>query len=396
MTAATGSTSRPIQIAARDGNASRGGVGEPRHHGNHGGLLHHAGVPTAPADVDAIIVPTARRVAALREAFRLAGALGCPLVALCSHWSSANHAYIEARACDTGLIASDVHNAVTLPPLATSRRLAGTRFATPGDLSLKRNIALAVATMVGWKRVVLLDDDIQVPEPNHLRDAAAHLSTYNMVALRNVGFPDNSVVCHAIRRVSTVQDLGIAQSSFVGGGAMAVPADRTASFFPGIYNEDWFFMLSDKQINPVAVTGEVAQAAYDPFADPRRARAEEFGDCLAEGVYSILDDQGSVQDADHRFWHGFLSDRKRLVERVLSAVPLLRLDTAERDRMIASLKAAQGRREHITPQLCVDYLDDWRSDLELWRRYLEGLPRDLSPSKALQHLGLRTRITGPC
>lgn len=395
MTAATGSTGRPTQTTAPDGKAPPGRVGEPRHHGNHSGLLHSPGAQADSAKVDAIIVPTMRHVAALREAFRVARALGCPLVALCSRWASANDAYREARALDAGLIATDVHAAVTLPPLATSKRLAGTRFATPGDLSLKRNIGLAVAAMVGWKHVIFLDDDIQVPNPVHLRDAAALLSTYNMVALRNIGFPDNSVVCHAIRRVSTVQDLGIAQSSFVGGGAMAVPADRTASFFPGIYNEDWFFMLSDKQLNPVAVTGEVAQARYDPFADPRRARAEEFGDCLAEGVYSILDDQGSVQDANHRFWHGFLGDRKRLVERVLSAVPLLGLDTAERDRMIVSLKAAQGRRELITPQLCVDYLDDWRRDLEAWRRYLEALPRGLTPSKALGHLGLGAKITRP-
>ena len=386
----------PARVAGR-GVVTTTTTSRPMHNGDHRRLVSRNTWAEPPRDVDAVIVPTARRPATLRRALRLGGQLGCPVVALCSRWSSADKAADTAREQNARLIAADVDAATArLPDFATSRLLAGTKLASPSDLSLKRNIGLALATMAGWKRIVFLDDDIEVGEPEHVRRAAGLVRLYNMVALENVGFPDNSVVCHAIRRVSAVADVGVKQYSFVGGGAMVVSADRTASFFPNIYNEDWFYMLSDKHIYQIAVTGAVTQAAYDPYAFSRRARAEEFGDCLAEGIYSILDNGGCIQDADHAFWQDFLDDRTRLIERILDAVPLLRLPTAEHGRMVAALKAARGRRAFITPGLCVDYLVAWTADSEVWRRYLKGLPRVHTPEDALQRLGLPTRTVFPC
>ena len=34
--------------------------------------------------------------------------------------------------------------------------------------------------------------------------------------------------------------------------------------------------------------GHAKQAEYDPFANPDRARREEFGDLLAEGLYALM------------------------------------------------------------------------------------------------------------
>ena len=54
------------------------------------------------------------------------------------------------------------------------------------------------------------------------------------------------MVCHAIR------DTGGKQGTFVGGGALAVAVDRVDSFFPDIYNEDWFYLLRDDgRLRPV-------------------------------------------------------------------------------------------------------------------------------------------------
>jgi hypothetical protein len=362
-----------------------------RHHGDHRNLVSRVESKQPPADLDAIVVPTVRNAATLRGALWLGGQLGTPVVALCSRWSKTDEAARIAGEMNARLIAADVTARAELPHFATSKLLSGTKFASHSDLSLKRNIGLAVSKMVGWRRVAFLDDDIDVAEPEDVRTAAGLVRLYNMVALQNVGFPDNSVVCHAIRRVSAVADVGVRQSSFVGGGAMVVPVDRTESFFPNIYNEDWFFMLSDKHIYPVAATGAVVQSRYDPYANPRRARAEEFGDCLAEGVYAILDNGGCIQDADKTYWSAFLDDRKQLIERVLGAVPALRLERAEHDRMVAALKAAQGRREFITPGLCVDYLEAWSADTDAWRGYLKRLPRVHTAEDALQRLGLHTR-----
>src|SRR5215217_2494729 len=83
-------------------------AGRPKHHGSHTKLIHYPDAPHETRNVDAIIVPTARNVAMLRPALRIAKELGCPLVALCSRWSSADAARVEARAIGAHLIAADV------------------------------------------------------------------------------------------------------------------------------------------------------------------------------------------------------------------------------------------------------------------------------------------------
>ena len=65
-------------------------------------------------------------------------------------------------------------------------------------------------------------------------------------------------------------------------GALAVDVKRNRSFFPNIYNEDWFFVLdAGKRLQQVATVGQVIQDPYDPYR-PERARAEELGDVLAK------------------------------------------------------------------------------------------------------------------
>ena len=157
--------------------------------------------------------------------------------------------------------------------------LAGTVFARRTDLSAKRNLALLLSHMAGWSRILFLDDDITSLNPDDVRKASSLLDTHNAVGLRVCGFPDHSVVCHAYR------EAGGEQQSFIGGGALVIEVKRSNSFFPDVYNDDWFFLLDGrKSLQPVAVTGQVIQYPYDPFRNPDRARAEELGDVLAEGI----------------------------------------------------------------------------------------------------------------
>ena len=137
--------------------------------------------------------------------------------------------------------------------------------ARPVDTSLKRNIGLAVTRMTGWQNVLFLDDDITGVRGDELRRAASLLDTFDIVGLHNLGFPDNSVVCHANR------DTGGRQSTFVGAGAMLFRAGRVTSFFPHVYNEDWFFLLDGERLINVTVQGTYRQARFDPYANPRRA-----------------------------------------------------------------------------------------------------------------------------
>jgi len=359
----------------------------PDHHGSHRRLIWSAdGSPTR-AKVDAIIVPTARPVAYLDEAARVAVRLGCPLVTLHSKkWTSAQAAAGHLPE-SLDLIAIDVPEPaqLRLPELETSQLLERTIFRRRIDLSAKRNLALILSHMLGWERVVFLDDDIQVPDPSDLSRAAGLLDIHTAVGLGIDGFPDNSVVCHAFRHV------GGKQETFIGGGALAVEAKRNRSFFPDIYNDDWFYVLNaGKRLQSVATIGQVIQNPYDPYRRPERARNEEFGDVLAEGTFWLLDQGKTASAGDLRHWQEFLERRRRFIEDVLDKVKQKPdIEAAQRGRMIEALKASLGRRALIKPELCVDYLRAWVSDQERWQRHIQSVrqqPR-LGREWALRSLG---------
>lgn len=353
------------------------------HHASHRKLLRAPDAPASPARIDAIVVPTARPSHYLKHASSLARELGCPLVALCSgRWTSADQV-ITGSDPGAHIIAVDFPGeaATRLPRFATSTVLP-TRLRRGTDTAAKRNFALAMARMLGWRRIVFLDDDIEVGSPGDLRDAAGLLDRFDAVGLSIGGFPDNSVVCHAYRLVGGRQD------SFVGGGALAVSTMRTTSFFPDLYNEDWFYLLEERGLRPLAVTGEVRQAPYDPFRTPDRARSEELGDVLAEGVFWLLDEGKSVLDADLAHWRAFKDKRRAFIQQILDRLPYAtEQEPGQRRRIEEALKAARGRLAIIEPELCVQYMAAWRADQRLWRSFVHRLPHKATPGEAIRWLG---------
>jgi hypothetical protein len=266
--------------------------------------------------------------------------------------------------------------------------LCGSRFDNGTDLSRKRNIGLLLGRMAGWHRVIFLDDDLDGAPAETFRLAAGLLDQYDAVGIINVGFPDNSVLCHAHRLA------GGAQDTFIGGGALALAPSRSQSFFPDIYNEDWLFLTEHLRRRSVAAVGEIRQRSYDPFRTPQRARTEEFGDSIAEGIYWLLGEGGDIADATTAFWSEFLAHRRKLISDTIAVISALGRRAPRRAQVVASLHAARNSNAVITPERCHEYLVAWRSDLESWQNYIEHLPSDLEPTKALDHLGLASQLVG--
>jgi hypothetical protein len=363
----------------------------PNHYGSHIGLLEQIrSVPSHDTQVDAIIVPTARRAASMLAAIELAADLDCTLVALCSRWSSAASTAALAAEWNIRLVAIDTddlpHGAI--PAFATSQLLAGTRLERPTDTSFKRNLGLLLGRLANWERVVFLDDDITVEQPHHLRDAVHLLGEYATVGLVNTGYPDNSVVCHANRLT------GGHQATFIGSGALAVSCATVTSFFPDIYNEDWFFLLDRIERKRTAATGHMKQKEYDPFANERRARTEEFGECLAEGLFWLLDEGLHVRDAHVAHWRSFLGRRQRFINEIIDRIPTMDEGPATRARMTSALKAARGRNQIITPELCLDYMTAWHEDKAQWRRHVNTAVRRFGapPTPASSRKDERNRL----
>jgi hypothetical protein len=67
-------------------------------------------------------------------------------------------------------------------------------------------------------------------------------------------------------------------------------------------------MNGDKGIQPAGSGAAAVRLRSVPQARP--GRAEEFGDVLAERIYWLLDQGGSVTDADRPRWAKFLVKRR--------------------------------------------------------------------------------------
>jgi hypothetical protein len=353
------------------------------HNGSHRHLLDEWVDTNFEAPVDAIIVPTARPVHCLRDTMTLAKKLGCLLLTLCSREASARQTADLGTEMNARVVAIDVLRAPAMPPKATDRLLQAEGLAGTSDLSLKRNIGLILGKVLGWKRTLFLDDDICDVDPRGVTRAAALLSSYRAVGLRNDGFPDNSVVCHALRKV------GGPQKTFIGGGAMLVAPERTSSFFPNIYNEDWFFLLGGGVPFRVAEAGTARQRPYNPFAAPARAAGEEFGDTLAEGLFSLLDEGKTLSSAaTAAFWGDFLFKRRLLLDDILRRAEHRVVDPALRSRICTSVQAAKRASSFLRAQVCQEFVDAWTGDVDRWEDYVKVLPRHDDVEKALADFGL--------
>jgi hypothetical protein len=362
-----------------------------RQHRSHKKLLTQVIAGEAPqGGLDAIIVPNGRTAPYLRQAIAAAKRLDAHLLLLCSLRANAASAALEARIAGVRVTAIDVADLPggVVPGFETDKLLQRGRFHRRVDTSLKRNLGLLIAQLAGWERILFLDDDIDLPDPHDLTAAAGLLDDHQVVGLRNAGMPDNSVVCHALR------DIGVAQDTFIGGGALVVGKPAFSSFFPNIYNEDWFFLLDERKLRSPAVTGTAVQKPYDPYRDPVRARGEELGDTLAEGVYGLLDNGLGLADADEKYWREFLPERRRIISTTITKVAESVIEPAQKARMIAALKAAVGRNHLITPELCVDYLGAWRRDCARWREHSLLHTGGMGLDEALVTLGI-ARLVRP-
>jgi hypothetical protein len=343
----------------------------------------HTGRATA-AKLDAIVVPASRPAANLDHAVTLARAAHCRLIVLCSRDARASDVaeLLAARRFGAAL-AADLPVEFSHPLLSfKTSTLARAENANPnGDLSTKRNLGLMLARMVGWTRIFFMDDDIRDLDAADLRAASSMLKRYRSVGMRVTDFPDNSVVCHAHRETGGEQDV------FVSGSVLAVDCRETFSFFPDIYNEDWLFFYDSARDQQLGWSGRNAtQLHYDPFRNVQRARRQEFGDTLAEGLYALLESGSGYEEATSDYWTKFRAARQEFLQGIVSRSTSVQPEN--REKMITSVQAAIDCLTNIQPWVLADYVRTWREDLGAWREGLRDLSPAPSPEAALVELGL--------
>ncbi|HST82316.1 MAG TPA: hypothetical protein VLL08_11320 [Kineosporiaceae bacterium] len=344
------------------------------------------------------MVPTNRPIRNLTFAIDLARDLDCPILVLCSG---------QARALATEAMFRTIRGAaVTVSstprhPLFALRTRRLLRFSAAPylDTSNKRNVALLLGRMLNWERVLFLDDDIRGLAAAEVTAAAAAVSATGtrVVGWRPVDFPDNSVVCHALRTVTRPWDalLGRRQDVFIGAGALLVDLTEQMPFFPPVYNEDWLFWHDFVVRRQVGCLGSVRQLEFNPFLDPQRATGEEFGDVLAEGLYELVHQGRSVLVGclpEH--WREVIRHRQEMldgIERRLWKRRQRRTRTQDGYEIASVLRSVAAAREalnRLSPEVLAEFVAAWRYDQFHWNARLHLLPKVGELAEALAWLGI--------
>ncbi|OHV75224.1 hypothetical protein [Pseudofrankia sp. BMG5.36] len=341
--------------------------------------------------LDAVIVPTVRPAKHLDTAAQIASGASRRLIVLCSREARAVEVRARFDSTQAEVTAIDIPPGYWHPTLdfATSSeifmRLSPTP--VPRDLSLKRNLGLLIARLSGWRKIVFMDDDIYGIDPGGLLRASAALNS-NRASCFLVESPegpadslpteDNSAVCHALRLV------GGKQNVFASGSALGVNCSEEISLFPNIYNEDFFFLLRETRRSGITRVGFVRQREYNPFL-PERARYEEFGDVLAEGLLASLH-LGKSELPTTEYWKKFLAARSALLHEIRAG--LSTSDSQYAANATEAVKAAQRQLRSVTPDACTEYLTRFDQDRRAWARRLGALPRLNDMALTLGFLGL--------
>jgi hypothetical protein len=348
--------------------------------------------------VDAVVVPTNRPIENLTFAVDLARELGCQIVVLCSGQSRALATEVMFRT--VGGAAVTVASTPRHPLFGfRTRRLLQSSAAPYLDTSNKRNVALLLGRMLGWQRVLFLDDDIRGLSARQVERAAATLGPRGtrIIGWRPLDFPDNSVACHALRSVARPRDLltGRRQDVFIGAGALLVDLIGRMPFFPPVYNEDWLFWHDLVVRREVGCLGSVRQLEFDPFLDPQRATGEEFGDVLAEGLYELVHQDRSVLiGCLPGYWAGVIRRRREMLDGIESRLwDRRRRWTHTRDgyeivKVLGSVAAARAALDRLTAEGLAEFVAAWRYDQFHWNARLHLLPRFEELAEALDWLGI--------
>lgn len=353
--------------------------------------------------LDAIIVPASRPAACLQPAIDLAVSLRTRLVILCS-----KRANIDEVARQVAVTPGARSLLVTIPqgwshPGIPARTAAEVfKRAQAGratDLSTKRNVGLALARLHGWNKIVFLDDDIT--RTASLGLLAGQLERHQVAGMVVRKHPDNSVVCHARRLAGFEQDV------FVTGAVLGVHCNSLPlSFFPDIYNEDWFFFAREAASRQLPQVGKAMQLRYDPFASTSRARHEEFGDLLAEGLFALFSESAMsgpfpamLRSATEGYWRRFIEARFDVLDetwRGLQTFADIDPSSPKVAAALDSLEAAQDQLvETISPALCANFVEAWQHDLADWHTFTSCVNNVGRTSDAMDFLQLPTwRLVG--
>jgi hypothetical protein len=244
--------------------------------------------------------------------------------------------------------------------LLTSRHKHVLHYCSEWDLPIKRSFALTDAIGRHYQKILFVDADIRISGENTLAIGSSCLENYSIAGCFVDNFIDTSVVGHLEREVG--EDV----YSFVSGSFVFIrPSETRGGFFPCIYNEDWLFMLPHVLAGSICSFGSIKQVAFDPFKDTKTAAFQEFGEVIAEGLYSLVISNEYARRFEFQMWRDAVAERRELLVWLNDSL------AKPQHREIVSVALAVN--EDISPEDCQQFVSDWEDDKVSWARYIDDL-----------------------
>lgn len=368
------------------------GRSEPMGH-NLRATAHNSSRYTAPLQshnrtLAAVIMPISRPIASVRsillQNMRLCERHGIQLVALCSG---------SARASDVAKLDKEFE-AVEWTAVDGPFEFAAFNFTfassdapfwqPPGrDLAAKRNFGLLLALSMGWSHILFVDDDMHLTDDLISRQIALARQGAVVAAHNSRDYPDHSVVVGAYRELFGPDNI----DTYLSSQALLLSLeDGALSFYPQVYNEDWLFVFPYLLMYGKATwSGSAKQREYNRFVR-QRAKDEEAGDLVAEGLMRLaVDIFASHGERDYDELLDTLAERangafweKEILHRAVFIRELLLRNSGRfarpgtlpiRRSLTASLRTLVGDDTHsgLDPESIGTWVTSWVDDLKRWR-----------------------------
>lgn len=165
------------------------------------------------------------------------------------------------------------------------------------DIPYKRNVALLDARENDYRTICLLDDDITLTNDDFLKAREALITDVDIASFHVLDYPDVSTIDH-IERILTQTESRVS----IGGNCLFMNTHRIHSFFPEMYNDDWFFIFSHIENRKIVSLGEAKQRIYEPWKDLDRIAFEQCGDIIIEGAKNNIYENRPPFAGDSNYW----------------------------------------------------------------------------------------------
>lgn len=178
-------------------------------------------------------------------------------------------------------------------------------------LGKTRNYALLLSIAIDAKKLVMVDDDIQLTGTLDLRSTIHSLDLFDYVGAYIEGMPDHSVVGYLARSA------GFHPDCYVSGSFLGIRISEVNNYFLNKYNEDWIWLLLENDGARPPQLGSVQQLKYNPFERAlEEAGEQEFGEILLNGVFEAESERVDEQLVENEFWNGILQARERKLQNI--------------------------------------------------------------------------------